>query len=142
MPRMAKRGTTSRLPVLTAVAALCFGFAAGNARAERLVFSGATFWNLPIYGVVTSPRGDPFPTEKEIEKLRGVIVEDGDTLVYDFATESFEVFEAVTPSQLITEDDDFAMFDPESDAVLARLGLPSEQRANGCPRSGHSRRHG
>lgn len=94
------------------------GSGSSPARADLLVFSGETFWNMPLYGVVASPSGEPFDTESELRKLGRVIVDDTDTVVFDYASGHFEVFESITPSELIHGGGDFAIYDVPADAAL------------------------
>ena len=94
----------------------------GLARADMLVFSGETFWDMPLYGVVASPSGEPFDTQAELQKIATAGIDDTDTVVFDYESGSFDVYEEISPSALLASGDEFAIYDVPEDVALYEDG--------------------
>ncbi|MBT8462515.1 MAG: thrombospondin type 3 repeat-containing protein [Gemmatimonadetes bacterium] len=90
----------------------------GSAFASHLLFSGETYWGGLPTGTIRGPDGLSFASDVELRKLWGVVVHASDTVVYDFATERFEIFEGMTPYEVLIGETEFGSFHVGTDTAL------------------------
>lgn len=96
---------------------MCYGWLLGTlllSRAavgsEHLVFTGATFFDPPFYGLVMTPSGKIFRVEEQFHRIATLGIANDDVVVYFFEQDRFEVHPDRTPSDLLQTDPEFSAF--------------------------------
>ncbi|MFT5451726.1 MAG: hypothetical protein ACI9N9_001212 [Enterobacterales bacterium] len=81
--------------------------APANVMAGRLVMSGTTFLALYKQDSFTTPDGTKYSSRETFWLTRDLLVHAEDTVVYDFITHIYSVYQYITPFSLITQHEDF-----------------------------------
>ena len=84
--------------------------------ADFLIWSGETFWQGDIYGVIVTPTGVIVDTDAQTQDLIGRIIDEGDVIVYDVTLQTYEIFEQISVSELI--DSELAGYDVASEGSI------------------------
>lgn len=122
-----------RITIIVYACLMCCYF--NSASANMLIFSGATYRTMTGYNAVGLPHHERFAT-KSIYRLDYLNPGDTDTIVYDFKTTKFFIYESILPYHLLTNHVDFKMYDVVADVVLfnEETGLfdvnPAQERFN------------
>ncbi|MEP7706717.1 FG-GAP-like repeat-containing protein [Paraglaciecola sp. 25GB23A] len=83
-------------------------FAPDDVMASRLVMSGTTFLNISEQDSFTTPDGTKYSSREAFWLTRDLDVQANDTVVYDFTSHIYSVYQNITPFTLLTQHEDFA----------------------------------
>lgn len=92
--------------------------AAPAAASERLIFSGATFWEYTLFDMLRLPNGELFDARETLVKLSRGIINDQDCFVYDMKAKTVTRYASITPYDLIKTHPEFVTVDLYFDVSL------------------------
>ena len=87
------------------------------AHADVLVFSGATYRAMGCCDTFMMPNRESFNTTA-LYRLDYLIINDADSIAYDFTSRSFHIYPSITPYDLLKSHDDFKLYNIVYDVAV------------------------
>lgn len=103
--------------LISLIGGCLFFFQAHYLPAEVLIFSGATYRTLGGYDFIPLPSGDLFD-EIELYRLDYLQINDTDSIEYDLSSESFSIYQGISPYDLLVSHDHFSTYDITHDVAV------------------------